>query len=156
MIDIKIEGMDELKKQMLSIARSMGADNVERVNYAAADIITQEVKIRAPQGPTGNLKDSPVTKALKREYYGHPARAISAIDRKKAPHAHLVEHGTSKRRRPKNAKVLADKKSGKFYGQEVGPMPANPFFHMAVESKYNEAFSFLKNGLGDLIDRGAR
>ena len=155
-VNFRIDGIDDLKRQIEKITREMGPDNVEKVNYDAADIITREVQSRAPQGPTGNLKSSPVTKKLKREYYGHPARAIAAIDRKKAPHAHLVEYGTSSRREVKDKQVLYDSKTGKFFGKSVGPMTARPFFRPAVDAKYNEAFDFLKNGLGDLIDRGVR
>ena len=86
----RIEGLEDLTRQLDEVIKAASADEVEPILYSGAEIITNEVRQQAPLGPTGRLRSSPVARQLKRR--GEvPAPAIAAIDRKKAPHAHLVE-----------------------------------------------------------------
>ena len=80
---------------------------------------------------TGNLKKGIRAKESKFEDGGWIVMAT-------APHAHLVEYGGKNVRRPINAKVMKSA-DGKFYGQEVAPMPAKPFLRPALEKNIQEA-----------------
>ena len=80
---------------------------------------------------------------------------IAAVDRKKAPHAHLVEFGTSTRR-VKVKRVLYDKKTGKFFGTLVGEMPAKPFVRQSLQAKEGEAVAHVIEGIKRLIEEGAK
>lgn len=80
---------------------------------------------------TGNLRKSVRAKESKFEDGGWIVRAT-------APHAHLVEYGGKNVRRPLRAKVMKGK-DGKFYGQEVAPMPAKPFLRPALDENIAEA-----------------
>jgi very-short-patch-repair endonuclease/preprotein translocase subunit YajC len=52
--------------------------------------------------------------------------------------SHLVEYGGKNVRRPLTAKVMKGA-DGKFYGQEVAPMPAKPFLRPALEKNISLA-----------------
>lgn len=133
-VKIDVKGLKELEKRIREISKEVGPDKVEPVLMKAGRDLAKEIRRNAPVGPTGNLKRSIKTKKLKR-IGNTPATVITAVDRKIAPHAHLVEFGTQGPRVPKKAKVMYDKEEKKFYGKEVGPMPANPFFRRTVDTQ---------------------
>lgn len=153
-VNVELHGLDELNKKFGVLTRSLDPDRVEPVTHSAADIITREMRSRAPDGPTGNLKGAIRTVKLKREG-NKPAPSIAAVDRKKAPHAHLVEFGTSTRR-VKVKRVLYDKKTGKFFGTLVGEMPAKPFVRQSLHAKEGEAVAHVIEGIKRLIEEGAK
>lgn len=62
-------------------------------------------------------------------------KAFVRVDRARAPHAHLVEFGTSGPRTMKKKRIMFSRHEGKFYGREVGPMPKRPFFR-PVANRY--------------------
>jgi len=127
---VEMSGLEELLKQVENIASSLSHDVMEKASVEAADIITQEVQNRAPQGPTGNLKRSPITKKLPRRW-DLPALVLSAIDYRIGPHAHLLEFGTSR-------------------------MRARPFFRPAVQSKAKEALDRIERIAGQAIEGGLK
>ena len=126
----KIEGLEQLDKKFQKMAKNVGAEKVEPLLFASAKIVTEAQRARAPQGPTGNLKRAHVTKQL-------PARgrqigaAIAAIDRRIAPHAGLVEFGTSK-------------------------MPAKPYFRSGWDATRGKAKQIIEQGLKNLVEGGAK
>lgn len=64
--------------------------------YAASKVIYAEMKIRAPIGPTGNLHNSIYQyHDVKLSVDGKQIYAIGP-NKKKAPHWHLLEYGTSR------------------------------------------------------------
>ncbi len=130
MADFQILGLDELNQTLAELGKSLEADKVEPVLYDSAKIITEEVKKRAPVGPTGNLKRSIVTKKL-RKIGNHPRPSIAAVDRKIAPHAHFVEFGTSK-------------------------MSKKPFFRPGVEAKEKDAVNHVYDKLSAFIDEAMK
>lgn len=97
-----------------------------------ADIIADEARRLAPEGPTGNLKRGIVARVDKvhTEFGGgHEGHAYVSVNYKIAPHAHLVE-----------------------YGARGGEMPANPFMRRAQEAKEAEAVSAIDHDLQQRIN----
>ena len=136
MIDVRIEGIDELNNQLENLAKSLDAEAVEPILLDGATIIADDARQRAPLGPTGNLKRGVVVKTLQRRQssFGakpEPAPSIAAIDYRIAPHAHLVERGTSK-------------------------MGAKPFFRPAVDSNSFRVYQHVMDGLIKIIEGAAK
>ena len=129
-MEIKINGLKELNLRLEKLTKSLDADKVEPVTFGGAEILTNEMIARAPVGPTGNLKSSPRTVQLKRQG-NKPAPSIAAIDRRKAPHAHLVEFGTSKTKK-------------------------QPFVRQSQDAKGPEVVKYVTDGIKRLIEEGAR
>jgi HK97 gp10 family phage protein len=115
---IKISGIKELNKALEDLNETIenaAGDSAMK----SAEKIRDRIGQKAPLGPTGNLKRSPVARR-----YGNVAGA--GIDRKIAPHAHLVEFGTSR-------------------------TPAHPFFRPAIaESKNRVAKNFQEDISGEV------
>jgi HK97 gp10 family phage protein len=112
-MNYRIEGMKELEAKLERMTKSLDAESVEPVLYRGAELITAQVQanVNRINKVTGNLSRSPTTKMLPSRYGNQPRPSIAAIDRKIAPHAHLVEEGA-----------------------RGGQMPAQPFFRPAVAS----------------------
>jgi len=89
-----IQGIEELTEKAEKIAVSVSNKNMGEGLLKQAEMVRDRLKQRAPLGPTGNLRRSPMAKLMP-EKSNFPAIAIAGIDRKIAPHAHLVEFGTS-------------------------------------------------------------
>lgn len=138
--EFKIEGLQELTKTIQDLSKSLDPDKSEPVILKGAKVIGAEVRGRAPKGPTGNLKKSVKVKTLKRFSSKQPAPAIVAIDRKKAPHAHLVEYG--------HALVRG--------GKVIGHVPAHPFFRPGIDAKAGEALKQIEAGLTKLVEGAAK
>ncbi len=115
----------EVEEAIKKLAKQLGPEQVEPVLFDAAGIITEESRRRAPV-EDGTLRDAHVTRQMDRGSYGGPAPSIAAIDRKKAPHAHLVEDGTSK-------------------------MPATPYFRPAVDTSKGKVAKAIESGLRRLV-----
>ena len=143
--------MREVEQKILKAANLFNRDRVEDITKGGAELVRDEVKRRIPVGPTENLKDAAIVKRLDRRM-GRPGPWLAAIDRKKAPHAWLVEYGGRNVRKPKKAQVLANKGAGEFFGTEVAPMPKSPYFRPAVEAKRGEVARHLENGLRRLVE----
>jgi len=91
--DIKLEGKEELSRKLAEIADSINYNRMEGILYESAEEVKSALIQAAPLGPTGNLKRSPMAKKMPKS---EAPVVIAGIDRKKAPHAHLVEFGTVK------------------------------------------------------------
>lgn len=151
MNDVKLIGVKELEAQLGRINKSL--DNAAKQSLLnQAEMVRDKIREKAPEGPTGNLKRSPVAKLLSSRS-GYPFIAIAGIDRKIAPHAHLVEFGGSNIRTPKKTKVLFDKDTGQFFGTEVSPMPAHPFFRPAIQEAMPKAYSNLVEDLKKGVEK---
>jgi len=138
----KMDGLDELNKDLEKLANAFVSDEVEKSSLDAAEIIRAEAERNAPKGPTGNLKRSLIKKLLKRRA-GQPAPAIAAVDRKIAPHAHWIEFGTGPR---------YQKKTGKY----VGSVPARPFFRPALMTKGKSVANRLHGDLKKMVDKAVK
>lgn len=91
MITLKNEA--EINKRLEKMAKAMTNEQVEPMIEASADIVLNALvaEVRKIPRVTGNLRRSPVKRRLSRGVHGGPRPFISAIDRKVAPHAHLVD-----------------------------------------------------------------
>jgi len=95
----------EVDRKVRELAEKLDAETVEKISYEGAEMVTAEVRRRAPRGPTGRLKESAVTRQLDGKF-GSPGPAIAAMDFAVAPHAWLAEyynpsrHGTQPYFRP--------------------------------------------------------
>lgn len=132
-----LEGVDRLEARVKQIMLSADdADKVEPVLLKAADVIADSARSKAPEGPTGNLKRG-IRSTLLRRLLGRPA-AGAGVDYAIAPHAHLVEFGTSARHQ----------KSGKYTG--IGP--AKPFLRPAIDESKESVMEIIRRGIKEIIE----
>src|SRR3989304_1051326 len=92
-VEIQIEGFEKVGDNIEKVIQKLAPEQLESVLLQGANVIGQAAINLAPLGPTGNLKRSIVAKLLRRNSPGEPAPAITAVDYRIAPHAHLVEFG---------------------------------------------------------------
>ena len=119
-LSIKIEGAARLLSQLDKVGKSLNSKGMEQNFLKKAQEIASDAERRAPV-LTGLLKSSMVARLMDKRG-NNPRVAVAAVDRKKAPHAHLVEFGTSR-------------------------APAHPYFRPAVESKMGSMAKSLKEDL---------
>uniref|UniRef100_A0A6H1ZKA6 Putative tail protein n=1 Tax=viral metagenome TaxID=1070528 RepID=A0A6H1ZKA6_9ZZZZ len=125
MKNLKIEGLDKLKSSLELLEKRVDGAR-EATLMAQAKRIKNRIIEKAPRGPTGNLKRSPVVKRMP-QARNYPAIVIVAIDRKIAPHAHFVEFGTSR-------------------------MAAHPFFRPVVEGEMSAVKAAIEKDLKDAVE----
>ena len=95
MVFMKIEGIDRLETRIgLIVAAAKDADKLEKVLLEGAEEVANSARNKAPLGPTGNLKRG-IRATLLSRLNGQPGAGAGANYRI-APHAHLVEYGTSR------------------------------------------------------------
>ena len=150
----RIEGMDEFLEAVDKLVESTRPDKAEPILHKGAQKMTKALRENAPEGPSSNLKKAIKTKKLQR-WGKNPAPSIAAVDRKKAPHVHLVEHGTS------GVRPVDPPHYTSFGGKVVkitntGRMPPNPFFRRTVESMTSTILDFYEREFGKLIDEGMK
>ena len=145
-ISISVEGIAELQAEMRKLGDSVAADKVEPLLMEGAQTVRDTAKLAAPVGPTGNLKKSLVAKFLPSIAFDKPRSALAGFDRKKAPHAWLVEFGSPGRYA----------KKGKYKGRYFGPMPANPIMRNAWDSTKDWVLSSIVHGLKKLVEENVK
>ncbi len=141
-VTVEIEGKKEFEKTLKELAQCLSNAKVEPVLMEGAKIIATAAKAKVPRGPTGNLQRAIKSKFLK-QISNYPRSAAAVVDRKIAPHAHLIEFGTSAR---------YQKTTGRYTG--IGP--AKPFFRPAVDSNLSRVYTQIKDKLWDMILEAAR
>jgi HK97 gp10 family phage protein len=139
---VEIEGKKEFEQTLRNLVQALPNEKVEPVMMEGAKVIADAARSKAPQGPTGNLKRSIKSKFLK-QLGNYPRSAAAAVDRKIAPHAHLIEFGT----KPRMQKTT---------GCYTGIGPARPFFRPAVDSNVAKIYTQIKDKLLDTILEAAR
>lgn len=151
---IHVEGIEDLVEAIDRMIDGIKPDKIEPVLDKAAGKIAREVRARAPVGPTGNLKKAVKKKKLQR-WFGSPAPVIVAIDRKKAPHAWLVVHGTSGVRKvdPPHYTILGGRS---VLITQTGIMPPNRFFAEGIEAKQGEALSTIEKGVEKILEEAMK
>jgi len=137
---VKLEGFDEIEAALDALiemsTKGTGKGALQRAMNKAAKPILDAAKAKAPEGPTGNLKESIII-SRKVTDSARPTQIKNGVGvyvRTTAPHAHLVEFGTGPRF--KNST-----------GQYVGEMPPNPFLSEAFDSTAEEVV----NDLGETV-----
>lgn len=155
MDDFIIEGYDEFIETIDKLVKNVSPAKIEPELKKGAQIFAREMRRLVPIGPTGNLKKSIRAKQLKR-WGNQPAPSIAAINRKKAPHAYMVMHGSHgqvRQVRPPRKVII----NGKFAViDNTGIMPPNSFFSDAIESKQGEVLYRIENAVGKLIEEGMK
>lgn len=146
-ITVEVEGYEDLLETIDKMIKGMEPSKIEPELKKGAQIIAGEARKRAPvrkahQGrpkPPGVLKRAIVVKQLERRG-SNPAPAIAAIDRKKAPHAWLVTHGTSGVRKvnPPRRVVIGGRP---VLITHTGVMPPNRFFAESIRAKQDEVLN---------------
>jgi len=126
-VTFKIEGVAGAVKKIKQLSNSLKGKELGNTLLKQAQVIAEDARSRAPLGPTGNLKRSLHARMLE-DRPNFPKVAIAAVDRKIAPHAHLIEFGTSR-------------------------MSARPFFRPAVDAHSNKVISNIKAGVKKLIEK---
>ncbi len=125
----RIEGVAQLAAQLGKVGKSLGGSGLEATFLKQANVIASDAQRRAPL-LTGALKKSIIARMLDKRG-NNPRAAIAAVDRKKAPHAHLVEFGTSK-------------------------MAAHPYFRPAVDANLSGAAKAVETDLRKSVEGAAK
>ena len=143
-MSVRLEGEAEFHAAVERMIRATKPGKMEPIIFSAVQITSRVSRKEAPVGPTGSLKKAVRTKRLRRRF-GKPAPAISAIDRKKAPHAHLVHDGTDER----------IGRRGRYRGKRFGRMTANPFHARAWDKTRGKALSHIEKKVKKLVEGAA-
>ena len=137
-MDIEIQGIEELEKQMESLIKAVHPDKVEPVLLDGAKVMQKAIKGKIQHSVTGNLKRGVKAKVMRRRggsaaaiglSVGEAAPAFAAMDFRIAPHYHLIEFGTSR-------------------------APAYPFFRPGVDASKEQAINQITQDISNLIDKG--
>ena len=145
---IKVDFDDEEFRQAVQkLIKSVKPDKIEPVLFKGATIVTRTAKKLVKKGPTGNLRKAVKTKQLKR-IFNNPGTAISAIDRKRAPHAHLYHEGTGERIGKKGARA--------YIGRRFGKMQANPFMDTSFKREKNKILTYIEGEVKKLVEGAVR
>jgi HK97 gp10 family phage protein len=128
-MDIKIDGVKEIVADLDRLDKEI-IDNVQSTLNGGAKKIADRARQKAPKGPTGNLKRSIGSKPMPINLAKFPLVAVAVVDRKIAPHAHLVE-----------------------YGARGGNMPAHPFLRPAFDSLKASIEKSIESVVSKLIRR---
>ena len=140
-MDIEIQGIEELEKQMESLIKAVHPDKVEPVLLDGAKVMQKAIKGKIHHSITGNLKKGVKAKVMRRRggsaaaiglSAGDAAPALVAMDFRTAPHYHLVEYGHG----------------------GPHPAPAYPFFRPGVDASKEQAINQIIEDINNLIDKG--
>jgi HK97 gp10 family phage protein len=143
---VTIRGLKELDAVLAALPRKLERNVLNGALRAAGNTVAKEIRGRAPVGSDdphpkyGRLKDNIRVRMVR------SARRF-AVGTGRAFWAKFVEFGTAARRIRKK-KVMSDGKV--FYGTDVAPMPARPFFRPGWDASKQRA---LKN-LVERLRRG--
>lgn len=118
------EGMAKVQKRIRTIMDESAGKDMKEAYLQGAIVIANEAKLRAPLGPTGNLKRGVFAAR------GDPNKrnALAGMNYRIAPHAHLVEYGTVK-------------------------MVARPYFRPAITTKKDAAGRVIIDGLKKILEK---
>jgi len=139
---MEIKGEQEFYDALDKLARSVKPAKIEPILNRAAQIISRASRKQVPIGLTKNLRKAIKTKKLKR-FMSSPAPSISAIDRKKAPHAYLVHEGTGER--------IGKRGYPPYRGKHFGKMPSQPFHKKAWDENKARVLAYVSAEIAKLI-----
>jgi len=154
-IDISIEGLPLLVAQFKQIAQSVEAQEMENRLLEVGEDLRNKIQREVPKGETKNLFNSIVCKKFERKIKGNPAVFV-AVDRKIAPHAHLVEYGTKGLRLAKKGVMKFFVAGLAIFARSVAPMPAQPFFRSTVDREESKTVSRIAQGAIEIIERASK
>jgi len=174
----QVDGARELYENLQKFEKTLDGREMEDIFLAAARGMATQIRQNAPVGPTKNLRKGIKAKKFRKKRKAEPASYVIA-DHKIAPHAHLVERGTILPRRPKTKKVMfretggaeggywksmgslgrsgaAEYIEGVWFGKEVEPMPANPFWTRGIRGSADRMSNNIVKKSLKLIEKRAR
>lgn len=132
---MEIEGMKELQKTIQELMKVADPEKVEPIVTKASEKLINYGKPATPYDINRergtHLRDAWVSKLMPRRRTKQETYAIAAIDRKKAPHAHLIEFGTVK-------------------------APAHPYFRPTWDKHKEEISRDIIDGINKEIDKKMR
>lgn len=141
MFEVNVQGMTEFEASLKMLQMALPPNKVEVILIKGASIFADAARAKAPKSkrrknkpPPGNLKRSIVAKQLRRYDANEPAPAIAAVDRKIAPHAHLVEYG---------------------HGGPA-PAPPHPFWRPAIDANIETVQQLILRALENMVEEAMR
>jgi hypothetical protein len=96
-VRVKILGQRVLAKRIKELGDKIDGREVTKIHLQAAKAAQGIIRAGTPEGPTGNLKRGVVTGVFKTRPRKRRA-AFVLVDRRIAPHLHLIEFGTVKQK----------------------------------------------------------
>jgi HK97 gp10 family phage protein len=155
-LNVDIKGIAELQLLLLDLPKRVARNGLRAAVYAAAKVIADEAKVKAPvyQGtvaaghpPPGTLKRSIITKQI-------PEKSNDF----KQTYYVTVRKGKKYQNQGKKGNKSQDAYYAKFVEYEYGKHgnPAHPFLRPAFDVKANEAQDALKNKLSQRIEEEFR
>lgn len=140
---VEIAGLQDLLQKMSQL-QNIDPKEAQDVLLKGTQVFLAEAKATAPPDVTGNLRKS--LKAKRGNRSRTYAMAFMAVDRKIAPHPHLVEEGHQ---------IVVGGKLGKG-GRVKGKVKAHPFFWPAVQNKVADVQLLVLEGLQRVIEEAAK
>lgn len=129
-----LEGMKDVVESVQAYMTALEPKEIEGVLLVGARIIRDKAK-KLVRVKTKRLRKAIRAKVGRRRGKTH-ATAFAAVDRKKAPHAHLIEFGHA---------LVKD-------GKTIGTVPAYPFLGPAVEQTHKQVAATVRKGLAKGLD----
>lgn len=134
-VKVKVEGAAELQALLKSLGTKLEKKVLKSALRKAARPVLTEIRANAPE-KTGLLKKSFTVRALKTR---RGVVGVKVTTNKRAPHAHLVELGTTMRKH----------KSGKGTGKVVG----KGFMAAAANAKKSDVVAALSSAIKAGVER---
>lgn len=158
--DVNISGYKELIAQFDKLSKVADTGEMEGKLLNRARELRNDIRKNAPRSnkwsgsvdvKPGNLRRAVEARKFRKKVPNSPAVYVRS-NRKKAPHAHLVEYGTMNFRFPKHKKVLHFIYEGEeVFVKKVAPMPPHPYFRPTVDLKQGEIESGIARDAEELI-----
>jgi hypothetical protein len=145
---VEIEGIAELE-QRGNNPETIGTLKREAFMKAAL-VVRDEIRDLAPVQPRSGSYTEGTLKQGVFAAYGDPMKpnVLVGMNYRIAPHAHLVEFGTSGRRAPTEKKLLKFTIFGQtIFVPSVAPMPKRPYFRPGIVAARASAARIIKEGL---------
>ncbi len=166
-LHFSVEGTEEFYNTIQTLIDSVHPNKIEPELKKGAQIVAKEMRKRAPVRKVagkwgreinrlrpGVLKRAIRVKSLQR-WPGTPAPSIAAVDRRRAPHAWLVVHGTSGVRRVNPPRKVIFQ--GKFAViSHTGIMPPNRFVGDSYNAKKDEVLNKIIGAVGGMVEEAMR
>lgn len=162
----RVIGVGELNAAFQRVASSLSNPELRKAYLVAGRKIRDVAKLNAPRGrfsrEPGSLRKALQTFASRGLKHRERIAAITWVrvtkGSKKAPHAHLVEEGTTGPRSPKHGAFLVFRnQQGQWIRKRrVAAMPASRFFRRAVESRGPSALQEALEATSQQVDKAYR
>lgn len=157
---VYVEGLNDLRKELRQADRKLPRE-LGKANKKAADIVAQEAKRNAPEGPhEGGDQIIPIKRSIKALRRAKAAQV--AIGGPATPHAQVYEYGGTIPRRGFAGVTASEKRKGRIVegkrrGRDirkrrvkvaVTQIEAQPYLWPAIRAKRGE----VRDAYGDLLD----